>query len=77
MDIWEQLYNAYCEGLLSVKPPEPSAHDGIKLDELEKKLEMTDEQILYFENIFFELSIDTERRLFKAGFKTALRMISE
>ncbi|MBD5130430.1 MAG: hypothetical protein HDT43_11015 [Ruminococcaceae bacterium] len=77
MDIWEQLYNAYCEGLLSVKPPEPSAHENYKIDELEKKFEMTDEQVQYFENIIFELSIDAEKRLFKAGFKTALRMLSE
>ena len=77
MDIWEQLYNAYCEGLLGVKPPEPSAHDSFRIGEIEKTFEMTDEQIRYFENIFFEMSIDAERRMFKAGFKIALRMLSE
>lgn len=77
MSIWEKLYDAYCEGLLSVLPPEPSARADFKLSEIEKKFDMTDEQKAYFENEFFELSIDIEKRMFKAGLRVALRLISE
>lgn len=77
MSIWEQIYNAYCEGLLSVQLPEPSAREDFSLSEIEKKLEMTDEQATYFENEFFKLSIDIEKRMFKAGLRIALRLISE
>lgn len=77
MSIWEQIYNAYCEGLLSIQPPEPSARDEFRLGEIKEKFRMTPEQIAYFENEFFKLSVDIEKRMFKAGFKTALRLISE
>lgn len=77
MSIWEKIYDAYCEGLLSIQPPEPSAWDDFKLSEIEKKFSMTPEQIAYFENEFFNLSINIEKRMFKAGFKIALRLISE
>lgn len=77
MSIWEKLYNAYTEGVLSVEPPEPSAREDFIISEIEKKLEMTDEQATYFENELFKLSIDIEKRMFKAGLRVAMRLISE
>lgn len=77
MSILEQIYKAYCEGSLSIQPPEPSARDEVRLNELEKKLELTDEQTEYFEREFFKISTEMEKRMFKAGFKAALKLISE
>lgn len=77
MSIIRQIYEDYCEGKLSVEPPEPSAHDNLKLTEIEERFEMSAEDIEYFESTYLELCIENEKRLFYAGFKTALRMISE
>lgn len=77
MTILEQLYEAYCEGLLSVKPPEPSVHENYRLTKLEEKLELSKEQTEYFENKFFEMRKENEKRLFAAGFKAALQIIAE
>ncbi len=77
MSIVRQIYEDYCEGKLSVKPPEPSARDNLKLTEIEEIFEMSEDDIEYFESAYFELCIENEKRLFYAGFKTALRMISE
>lgn len=77
MSIIREICEAYCEGRLSVKPPEPSARDNLKLTEIEKRFNMSKEDADYFENEFFELRIQDERRYFYAGFKTALRMMTE
>lgn len=77
MTILEELYEAYCEGKLSVKPPEPEVHEGFILTSIEEKFELTDEQVGFFENEYFKLRINTENQFFAADVKVALRMISE
>lgn len=77
MTILEQLYEAYCENLLSVKPPEPSVHENYLLTRLEEKLGLSKEQTEYFEKKFFEMRIEDEKRFFAAGFKVALQIIAE
>lgn len=77
MTILEELYEAYCEGRLSVKPPEPAVHEGFVLTSIEEKFELTDEQVGFFEDEYSKLRIDCEKQFFAAGFKVALRLISE
>ncbi len=52
MEIRRQLYEAYCEGLLSVEPPLPSAFDEGRLHRLKESLGITGENEERFDNVF-------------------------
>lgn len=77
MEIWRNIYEQYCEGNLHIKPPEPSAHENYKALDMEKKHNMTQDQIEEFEDYISDVIIDAEKRGFYAGMKIALRLISE
>ncbi len=77
MEIWRKIYEQYYEGSLNIKPPDPSAHEIYKSLEMEKKHDMTQEQIEEFEDYITDVIIDAEKRGFYAGMKIALRLISE
>lgn len=77
MSILEPIYNAYCEGEFTLQLLEPTPKENARLTELENKLGMTAQQIEELETIFYEIYINTERRGFYAGFKTAVRLIAE
>ncbi len=77
MEIRRQLYEAYCEGLLSVEPPLPSAFDEGRLHRLKESLGITGENEERFDNVFAAFTIDAEKRGFYAGLKVVLRLLSE
>lgn len=77
MEVWREIYEAYCERNLDIQPPYPSAHEYIRTNRLEEKYGMTKEQIEEFENFLSTTIIDAEKRGFYAGMKIALRLISE
>lgn len=77
MGILEVIYNAYCEGDLTVKIPEHSASDNIKITSIERMFDMSPQQIEEFECRFLEIYDDAQKRGFYAGFRTAMRVISE
>ncbi len=77
MGILEVIYNAYCEGEFTVKLPEHTASDNIKITSIEKMFDMSPPHIEEFESRFLELSGDAQRRGFYAGFRTAVRVITE
>ena len=77
MGILEVIYNAYCEGGLTVKIPEHSASDNIKITSIERMFDMSPQQIEEFERRFLEIYDDAQKRGFYAGFRIAMRVISE
>ena len=77
MCILEPIYNAYCEGEFTLQIPEPTPMEHHRLKELESKLGLTAQQREEFESVFYEIYMNTERRGFYAGFKTALKLIAE
>lgn len=77
MGILEVIYNAYCEGNFTVKLPEHSASDNIKITTIEDMFDMSPQQIEEFESRFLEIYDDAQKRGFYAGFRTAMRVLSE
>ena len=77
MGILEVIYNAYCEGEFTVKIPEHSASDNIKITSIEDMFEMTPQQIEEFERKFLEINDNARKCGFYAGFRTAMRILSE
>ncbi|MDE7362976.1 MAG: hypothetical protein K2N38_13700 [Oscillospiraceae bacterium] len=77
MEIWREIYEAYCERNLNIQPPYPSAKEYIKTKKIEKEYGMIEEQIEEFENFLSDITTDAEKRGFYAGMKIALRLISE
>ena len=77
MGILEVIYNAYCEGEFTVKLPEHSASDNIKITKIEDMFEMTPQQIEEFECRFLEINDNARKCGFYAGFRTAMRILSE
>lgn len=77
MGILEVIYNAYCNGDFTVKLPEHTASDNIKITHIEDMFEMTPQQIEEFERRFLEINDDAQKRGFYAGFRTAMRVLSE
>ena len=62
MGILEVIYNAYCEGEFTVKLPEHTASDNIKITSIEKMFDMSPQQIEEFESRFLEICDDAQRR---------------
>lgn len=77
MGILEVIYNAYCEGEFTVKLPEHTASDNIKITSIEKIFDMSPQQIEEFESRFLEIYDDAHKSGFYAGFRTAVRVITE
>lgn len=76
MEIWECLYDDYCNGstFLSPRDSQVSKHG---IEELVDELKPTPEQRERLQNLLFEFYFNVERRGFRAGIKLALRMHSE
>lgn len=77
MEIRRQLYEAYCEGILSVEPPPEAANNERKLKSLKEKIGVSGKDGEHFDNVLAELLIDAERNAFYAGVKIILRLLSE
>lgn len=77
MEIRRGIYEAYCEGLLSVEPEKPSVFDEGKIRRLKEKLGITGSDEERFDTVFAELTTDAEQRGFYAGLKVVLRLLSE
>lgn len=77
MGILEVIYNNYCEGRFTVRMPEHTASDNIKIMSIEKMFDMSPQQIEEFESRFLEIYEDAHKSGFYAGFRTAMRVIAE
>lgn len=77
MEIRRQLYEAYCEGLLSVEPPPETVYNERKLHSFKEKLGISGRDGEHFDNVFADLLTDAERNAFYAGVKVILRLLSE
>lgn len=77
MKILTVLYNAYCERWYSKKPPKHIVFKEETLRELEDVAGVTDENREKFESVLLELCTGYEKKGFKAGFKTALKLLNE
>lgn len=76
MEVWECLYDAYCDGALFL-PPRGSQLSRHNIEKFVDKLNPTPEQKEQLQNLLSEFYFDIERRGFRAGFKVALRLYSE
>lgn len=76
MEIWECLYNAYCDGALFLCP-RGSQISRQKLENFANTLNPTPEQQERLRDLINELCFDTERRGFLAGMKVALHLYTE
>ena len=76
MEIWECLYDARSESMLSMEPhsKQPGRYD---LEDFIKTFEPTPEQKEQFHNLLIAYYINAEKNGFRDGVKTALRLYSE
>lgn len=77
MSVLDVIYNAYCEGKFTVRMPEHTASDKVRLMSIEEMFNMTPLQIEEFEKNFLEIFNDAMKSGFYAGFRTAVRLVSE
>lgn len=77
MSIIKELFWAYIEGKLNVKPIIPKGEENDKVSEAEMRLGLSDDQIRDFEDFLFEYVGDHEKQSFSAGFKIAFSLIAE
>lgn len=76
MDILHEIFWAYREGKLSVKPPEPTEYENGGIDYITEKYKMTVKQANEFQSIVYTIYSQIEEANFRAGFKAALSLIS-
>ncbi len=76
MEVWEALYNQYCENKLFISPLGGGEIRSM-IDDFVDTLKPTPEQKERFQALFGELLCDTEMRVFYAGFKIARRLDTE
>ena len=76
MDILHELFWAYREGKLTIKPPAASEAEGSGIDSIEERYQMNTSQANEFENIIYGIYSRIEEEGFCAGFKIALNLIA-
>ena len=77
MDILHEIFRAYCEGKLSVKPPKPTEFEDTGIDYIVEEYKMTVKQAGEFQKIVYTICSQIEEAKFCAGFKAALSLIAE
>lgn len=77
MDVLREIFWAYNEGKLTVKPPTMDKTEFDDITSVEKEYGMTIKQASEFENTILAICSKFEEDNFYAGFKLALRMIME
>ena len=75
MDILHEIFWAYREGKLSVKPPKPTEFEDKGIDYIVEKYNMDVKQANEFQDIIYTIYSQIEEANFRAGFKTALDFI--
>ena len=77
MSIIEEIFMAYFDGNLRIKPllPEKSSDDSISA--AEKNLELSEKQTRTFELFLVDYAESGAKQAFAAGFKLAFSLISE
>ena len=76
MDILHEIFWAYREGKLSVKPPEATDYEDAGIDYITEKYKMTVKQANEFQNIVYTIYSQIEEASFRAGFKAAMSLIA-
>lgn len=76
MDILHEIFWAYREGKLSVKPPKSTEYEDAGIDFIVEKYKMTVKQANEFQSIIYTIYSQIEEANFRAGFKAALSLIA-
>lgn len=76
MDILHEIFWAYREGKLSVKPPKATDYEDAGIDYIVGKYKMTVKQANEFQSIVYTIYSQIEEASFCAGFKVALSLIA-
>ena len=76
MDILHEIFWAYREGKLSVKPPKPTEFEDTGIDYIVEKYQMKVKQANEFQDIIYTIYSQIEEANFCAGFKAALSFIA-
>ena len=75
--IIEELFAAYLEGKLNVKPHMFTDEENNELEAVERRCAPTKEDFRLLENYLFKYGHDHEQRGFSAGFRTAFDLLAE
>ena len=75
--IIDELFGAYLESKLSVKPHIQTCEEDEELEEVERRCAPTKEDMRFLENYIFKYGHDHEQLGFYAGFRTAYDLLAE
>lgn len=77
MSIIKEIFWAYLEGKMPVKPIVSAATESDRISEFESYLGLSDNQIDRFEGFLFDYSGSLEKQGFSAGFRLAFELVWE
>ena len=77
MSIIEEIFMAYFDGNLRIKPLLPEKSSDDRISAAEKNLELSEKQARAFELFLVDYAESSAKRTFTAGFKLAFELISE
>lgn len=75
--IIEELFSAYLESKLAVKPHLFTDEENEELETVERRCAPTKEDLRFLENYIFKYGHANEQRGFYAGFRTAFELLTE